>query len=241
MKHRRASNLRLALAGVALASLGGAVISAAAADAAPILPDLVVNSVSDPPTTISKSFSGSASVANVGDGPAGPSTTVFYLSHDAQLNGDVRVGSAATSALGAGKSTTVNPQLAVPNGTKPGKYYLIACADGAGKVAETSNSNNCRTSQMQGTVPCYSGDQDCDGWYGAADCNDQNASIHPGASDGPDLKFIDSNCDGIDGNVKHAIFVSSTTGNDSSPGTRAAPMRTLGAAVATANAQHKDV
>src|SRR5438132_11727811 len=111
MKHRRASNLRLALVAVVLASLGGAVISAAAAEAAPILPDLVVNSVSDPPTTISKSFSG-ASVANVGDGPAGPSTTVFYLSHDAQLNGDVRVGSAATSALGAGKSTTVNPQLA---------------------------------------------------------------------------------------------------------------------------------
>ena len=101
---------------------------------------------SDPPTTISKSFSGSASVANVGDGPAGPSTTVFYLSHDAQLNGDVRVGSAATSALGAGKSTTVNPQLAVPNGTKPGKYYLIACADGVVRITDAQPAGKRRLS-----------------------------------------------------------------------------------------------
>src|ERR1700729_541469 len=137
MKHRRAPNLQLALVAVVLASLGGAFISGAPAGATPILPDLVVKSLSDAPTTISKSFSGSATIANVGGAVAGPSTTFFDLSRDADLNsGDVHVGSAGTSGLDAGKSTTVNPALAVPNGTRPGKYYLIACADGAAKVAE---------------------------------------------------------------------------------------------------------
>jgi len=53
------------------------------------------------------------------------------------------------------------------------------------------------------------------------------------AGDEPDVMFRDTNCDGIDGDVERAIFVS-PRGNDRSPGTRAMPKRTLAAAIAMA-------
>src|SRR4051812_5376086 len=40
------------------------------------------------------------------------------------------------------------------------------------------------------------------------DCMPTNASIHPKAVDVPDLHFVDSNCDGIDGDGLAAVFVS---------------------------------
>jgi hypothetical protein len=42
------------------------------------------------------------------------------------------------------------------------------------------------------------------------DCDDANAAIHPGAADAPDLSFVDSNCDGIDGDESQAVFVATT-------------------------------
>ncbi|MDP3218548.1 MAG: DUF1565 domain-containing protein, partial [Deltaproteobacteria bacterium] len=52
-------------------------------------------------------------------------------------------------------------------------------------------------------------------------------------ADVPDDGFADTNCDGIDGNAARAVFVS-TRGNDAAPGTREAPKRTIGAAIAAA-------
>ena len=59
-------------------------------------------------------------------------------------------------------------------------------------------------------------------------------------TDVPDLKFTDTNCDGIDGVVARAVFVA-PFGVDSNPGTERRPLRTLPAAVSRAAAQHKDV
>ena len=56
----------------------------------------------------------------------------------------------------------------------------------------------------------------------------------------PDLTFTDKNCDGIVGDVNHAIFVS-PRGDDSQPGTMTRPMKTLAAAIAAAEAAGKDV
>ena len=65
--------------------------------------------------------------------------------------------------------------------------------------------------------------------------------MHPGAADEPDVPaFRDTNCDGIDGDVAHAIFVS-PVGNDASPGTRNEPKRTMAIAVAAAASQGKQV
>lgn len=73
-------------------------------------------------------------------------------------------------------------------------------------------------------------DTDGDGTADTNDCAPKDASIHPGASDLPDLAFVDSNCDGIDGTEKDAIFVS-PNGNDANPGTKTKPKRELQAAV----------
>src|SRR5262249_38169480 len=58
--------------------------------------------------------------------------------------------------------------------------------------------------------------------------------------DTPDLKFVDSNCDGIDGDAKNAVFVA-PDGNDAAPGTMKRPLRTLSAAVRVAQARHRNV
>ncbi len=75
-------------------------------------------------------------------------------------------------------------------------------------------------------------DADRDGTPDEQDCAPKDASIHPGAADTPDLRFVDSNCDGIDGTERDAIFAS-PTGNDANPGTKAKPKREIQAAIAT--------
>lgn len=54
-----------------------------------------------------------------------------------------------------------------------------------------------------------------------------------GMPDVPDLMFRDNNCDGIDGDISRAIFVS-PMGNDTNPGTMAQPKRTIQAAITAA-------
>lgn len=79
-------------------------------------------------------------------------------------------------------------------------------------------------------------DLDGDGYTAVGgDCAPKNASIHPGALDDPDLSFVDTNCDGIDGDASGAVFVS-TVGNDANAGTRAAPLLHVNAAIAMASA-----
>lgn len=84
-------------------------------------------------------------------------------------------------------------------------------------------------------------DADGDGYSpGQGDCDDADPAIHPGAQDDPDLAFVDSNCDGIDGDESRSIFVS-TGGLDGSPGTRLQPKRTIQAGIAAAAPHGYDV
>src|SRR3954447_1584536 len=62
-------------------------------------------------------------------------------------------------------------------------------------------------------------DRDGDGVADAQDCGPTDPAIKPGASDAPDLAFVDSNCDGIDGTEKSAIFVA-PLGKDTNAGTK---------------------
>ena len=82
-------------------------------------------------------------------------------------------------------------------------------------------------------------DLDGDG-FGVDDCAPLDPSVHPAAEDLPDLAFVDADCDGIDGTARAAVFVS-PAGSDAAPGTRTEPMRTIGAAVAAAEALGRDV
>src|SRR4051794_16598985 len=64
----------------------------------------------------------------------------------------------------------------------------------------------------------------------AGDCSPLDSAIHPGAADAPDLVFVDSNCDGIDGDAAGAVWVA-PTGDDAAAGTLSAPLATIQAAV----------
>jgi hypothetical protein len=76
----------------------------------------------------------------------------------------------------------------------------------------------------------------------ALDCNDANAAIHPGAVDNPEPSYLDSNCDGIDGDIARSFFVS-PQGLNSNPGTQAQPFKTIthGIAAAAADPTKKTV
>jgi len=71
--------------------------------------------------------------------------------------------------------------------------------------------------------------------------NDTESSCVPtGPSDFPDDEFADSNCDGIDGDKRAAIFVS-PDGKDSNDGSFGSPTRTINKGVELAAARGKDV
>jgi hypothetical protein len=66
------------------------------------------------------------------------------------------------------------------------------------------------------------------------------AACSADAPDKPDLGFVDSNCDGIDGDKAHALFVA-PNGNDANDGSFGHPKATVPATVIAAQAAHKDV
>ncbi len=79
---------------------------------------------------------------------------------------------------------------------------------------------------------------------------DGDAGTHPptvdpsctpkAGADLPDDNFEDANCDGVDGDKSHAIFVA-PTGSDTASGSVESPVRTLVKAVTLASAAKKDV
>lgn len=73
------------------------------------------------------------------------------------------------------------------------------------------------------------------------DCDDSKAEIHPGLPDVPETQapFVDSNCDGIDGAVESAIFVSSSGNTTNSCGTQVKPCSTITKGLAQATSQGK--
>jgi hypothetical protein len=82
-------------------------------------------------------------------------------------------------------------------------------------------------------------DLDRDG-HADGDCAPLDPAVHPSAVDKPDLTFEDTNCDGIDGDVRNAIFVS-LDGDDAAAGTKTNPMRTVARGVVTAAEAGADV
>ena len=71
-------------------------------------------------------------------------------------------------------------------------------------------------------------DADSDGFsISQGDCNDADATIHPGATDNPDPTFIDSDCDGIDGTKTLAVFVAKTGSDAVGCGAFASPCLTI--------------
>jgi subtilase family serine protease len=106
-------------------------------------PDLDVTAFSAPTTVVAgAAISVSDTVRNLGGNAAGPSVTRLYLSLNPSLDsGDVLLGERAVGPL-VTNATSVGPTtVTIPTGLS-GRYYLIAAADGAGTIAESSETNN---------------------------------------------------------------------------------------------------
>lgn len=92
---------------------------------------------------------------NLGDTPAGPSVTRYYLSktkpvdpHTATVLAERQV-----PALKPGEQSRGQPiHTTLPAGLKPGVYHLVACADADHQVIETNEHNNCFGSHLKNIV-----------------------------------------------------------------------------------------
>jgi CARDB protein len=211
--------------------------------------DLVESRLGNPPARMAagRSFTVIDLVTNRGAARARRTVTRYYLSSGKR---SLLAGTRRVPALRRHRHSRGHVRLSIRAGTPAGRYSIVACVDATHRVKEGNEHNNCRVSHRRvvlgtggaaSTTPsASSADSDHDGFPDGVDCAPSKAAIHPGATDTPDLDFIDSNCDGIDGDAAAAVFVS-PTGSDASPGTMNRPLRTLAAAVAAADARNKDV
>jgi subtilase family serine protease len=78
-----------------------------------------------------------------GGSPAGASTARYYLWVNNVVDAsDVVLGSRQVPALGAGAASSGSTVFILPAGTAPGRYYVIAQADGEQEVGEVFENNN---------------------------------------------------------------------------------------------------
>jgi subtilase family serine protease len=110
-------------------------------------PDLSVSALTAPATAVAgAAISVSDTTKNQGGGTSAASTTRFYWSTNLSLDpSDQMIGSRAVGSLAGGAVASSTTTITVPASTA-GSYYVIAQADGAGEVPETTETNNTRAS-----------------------------------------------------------------------------------------------
>jgi CARDB/Family of unknown function (DUF6055) len=117
-------------------------------------PDLVVESVGNPPAhgTTVQSFTVSVATENIGSAAAKHSLTRLFLSLDDQpgdadaILGEMRVPRLRT---GTGPYET-SIDVTVPASVQAVAYHVVVCADATNRVKELNETNNCRASD--GTI-----------------------------------------------------------------------------------------
>ena len=127
------------------ATSGTSTIAASGTGVTTGLPDLVVSALTGPATaTPGGSLTLADTTRNQGPGAAAASETRFFWSTNSTYDAaDVALGSRAVPALAAAASSgPVSTTLTVPAGAGTGSYYVLAVADGAGAIAESSETNN---------------------------------------------------------------------------------------------------
>jgi arylsulfatase A-like enzyme/subtilase family serine protease len=115
-------------------------------------PDLTVTSLTVPPAVAAGvAISVKDTTKNaVGASPANASTTRYYLSANAILDGgDVELGNRAVGPLGPGATSTGSAVVTIPAGTVAGSYYIIALADAGDALAELTETNNTRSAAIR--------------------------------------------------------------------------------------------
>ena len=113
-------------------------------------PDLVEDTITNPPTSKARgtSFSVTDTARNAGIAASAASTTRYYLSLDGVKNaGDTLLtGSRPVPALAAGASSSSAATVTIPTTTPLNTYFLLACADDLNTAVETIETNNCKAS-----------------------------------------------------------------------------------------------
>jgi hypothetical protein len=113
-------------------------------------PDLVVQTVTNPPATAQpgSTITGGDTTRNAGARAfaAAPSRTDYFLSTDAIKSAmDRKLGARNVPLLQWTRSDAGTTTLTIPPNTASGTYFLIACADAGNAVVEMNETNNCRT------------------------------------------------------------------------------------------------
>ena len=135
-------------------------------------PDLTEYTIGNPPASVALGgkFSVTDTVKNLGGATAPVSVTQYFLSSEPpgyksvpgvsagssyaaqQVPGAIYLGKRSVPVLKAQASSAGRVILTVPVGTPLGDYYLLACADDLEKIAESNESNNCKTSTTATTI-----------------------------------------------------------------------------------------
>jgi len=113
-------------------------------------PDLVITAVTAPTSAVAGgSITISETTKNQGAGSAAASITRFYLSLNTLVEPtDIVLGGRSIGVLAAGSSSAANTLVTLPANTPAGTYYVIAAADAAGTVGETTENNNTKLSAL---------------------------------------------------------------------------------------------
>ena len=108
-------------------------------------------------------------------------------------------------------------------------YTLVAASTGLPSVTSSAFA-----------ITLSLADVDADGFSpNQGDCKDTDPAVHPNATDMPDAGYVDTNCDGMDGDSAKAVFVATTGSNGASCGSMATPCQSLDTAIARAAAAGK--
>jgi hypothetical protein len=118
--------------------------------------DLVTTAVSGPPASQNRDtqFSVTDTVRNQGGVTAASSSVLYYLSLDTSRDAsDISFSTSRTvPSLVPGQTSTGSRSVKIPASTPLGTYFLLACADGKGLIAEGNETNNCLASVVRMTV-----------------------------------------------------------------------------------------
>jgi subtilase family serine protease len=120
------------------------------------LADLWIESINVPTSIAAGSlFSLNYVIKNTGTANALASNTTIYLSTDTLLsvNTDTYLGVDRVLSFGAGGSSTETGSLRINSTQAPGNYYLLAVADGDGRVNEGNETNNITAIALTVTKP----------------------------------------------------------------------------------------
>ena len=138
--------MRVQVFAAALATVltGSAIAFAATGTLVQARPDLVVGSISNPPSVVFQghTFQVHDQTRNRGRATGGRTVTQYYLSGNGVRE---LVGRRSVPRLRAGRSSSGAGIVLARSALGTGTYSLVACADAGRAVRESNERNNCRT------------------------------------------------------------------------------------------------